>query len=120
MYQHTSPEQLGYPMTTNAQPGGNMNKKIVAKPSLIPPDRMGNCTICLHQGADIWSKLYRTLDWARNEAEAMGWTKRQFLTHPDIPLPATFQQGLLPEVPFDPVELEKHGYRKRMSEPAST
>jgi len=40
--------------------------------TMIPPDKVGACTLCIHVGTDVWRKTYRNTDGANAEARSLG------------------------------------------------
>jgi hypothetical protein len=89
-----------------------MIEHIKVRPSLIPPDLAGLCTVCLHEDNGIWRKTYRSQDEALIECELLGLTSAEVLSFDSEPLIATVRRKFLPEAVVDLSDLERRGYQK--------
>jgi hypothetical protein len=86
---------------------------ISLKPSFIRPGLGDDCTICLHEGPEIWQKVYRSEQAAWAEARELGLIDKHNSTgqmgdqarHPLL-------RAMISDVDIELEEIKKRGFHK--------
>jgi len=89
------------------------SSRVLVKPSFVRPGIGDACTLCLHEGSQIWRKTYRSEEFAWQEASELGLIdENNSRGERGDPAQHPLSRALIPETKIDIVTIASRGFRK--------